>query len=170
MQCDYHKIRTSRFLYLINFVFSRVEWSFSFLQYKINILLNPYFFMNKPCSIILIWHGGPVWTRKTSMQFAITKKIQIETSERQHCFQKQQEPHNQQFPNLRYKHYNKLVPQILWKQFHVVRQIHKIRQPTDKILPPTWVCGKWGLTEVFEHQEFFCTFVSADGNLLSICK
>ena len=26
---------------------------FSFLQYKINILLNPYFFMNKPCILAL---------------------------------------------------------------------------------------------------------------------
>ena len=32
--------------------------------------------------------------------------------------------------------------------------------------------GLWqvGLTEVIEHQEFYCTFVSADGNLLNIGK
>jgi hypothetical protein len=40
----------------------------------------------------------------------------------------------------------------------------------QKRQPPTWVCGKRGLTEVIEHQEFFYTFVSADGNLLNICK
>ena len=33
-----------------------------------------------------------------------------------------------------------------------------------KKLRTTQYCGKWGLTEVVELWEFFCTFVLADGN------